>query len=182
MNKKDLIIKVGAGILALVAIAVGVFIFTDKKEKELTDAEKFKQEYESLNNTVREGTKNTYSAITIPKENPIKYVPVKETIDLLSSDDAIIYVGANWCPWCRGAIVPLIDVVNNYNIKNLYYLNLDDDKSLFEVQDKKLVETREGTKEYYELLEKLNKYLRDYTITEDKATYDTKEKRIYQRW
>ena len=159
MNKKETIIKVVAGITALVAIAVGVFIFTtkggkgeEKKETPSKDAVKFKEDYESLNNTVREGTDKTYSAITIPEINPIKYVSVKETIDLLSSDDAIIYAGANWCPWCRGAIVPLLDVAINYNVKNLYYLNLDNDKSLFEIQNKKLVQTKEGTEEYYDLL------------------------------
>ncbi len=187
MNKKETIIKVVAGVTALVAIAVGVFIFTtrggkdeEKKETPSKDAVKFKEDYESLNNTVREGTDKTYSAITIPEINPIKYVSVKETIDLLSSDDAIIYAGANWCPWCRGAIVPLLDVAINFNIKNLYYLNLDNDKSLFEVQNKKLVQTKKGTEEYYDLLEKLDEYLREYTLTEGNKTYKTGEKRIYQ--
>ena len=182
MNKKNIIMIV-VGILVVIALVVGgILLFTNKKEEEKPseDAVKFKEEYEGLNDTVREGTKNTYSAITIPEFNPIKYVSVKEVIDLLDSDDAIIYAGANWCPWCRGAITPLLDVVKDYNVKKLYYLNLDDDKSLFEIQNKKLVQTREGTDDYYELLDKLDEYLREYTLTENKKTYKTGEKRIYQ--
>lgn len=182
MNKKKVIMIV-VGILVVITLVVGgILLFTNKKEveKPSPDALKFKEEYESLNDTVREGTKNTYSAITIPEFNPIKYVSVKEVIDLLDSDDAVIYAGANWCPWCRGAITPLLDVVKDYNVKKLYYLNLDDDKSLWEVQNKKLVQTREGTDDYYELLDKLDEYLREYTLTENNKTYKTGEKRIYQ--
>ena len=91
MEKRETIIKVAVSIVALVAIAVGIFIFSDKEEEKKEtpskDAVKFKEEYESLNEQVREGTQNTYSAITIPEINPIKYVSVKETINLLTSDD-----------------------------------------------------------------------------------------------
>ncbi len=182
MNKKKIIIILIGVLVAIALVVGGILLFTNKKEEEKpsADALKFKEEYESLNETVREGTESTYSAITIPEFNPIKYVSVKEVIDLLESDAAIIYAGANWCPWCRGAVSPLLDVVKNYNVKTLYYLNLDNDKSLFEVQNKKAVQTREGTEDYYELLEKLDKYLEEYTLTQNKKTYKTGEKRIYQ--
>lgn len=181
----------GAVVIALVALIVVLCtrsqnqddggIGDDQVSAEMTDAQRFKEAYESLNDTVREGTNYVYSPIDIPENNPIKYVTVAEALEVLDKPEAVLYVGASWCPWCRGAVPVLLDVAKEYNVKELYYLNLDDDKSLFEVQNGELVETRHGSEDYYKLLNKLAGQLQDYIITgSDGQKYDTGEKRIYQ--
>lgn len=177
--KKSLILIIST-ILVLGLCVGGYFLLRDKPQSTITDATKFKEEYESLNDTVVGTTNKKYNNVVIPEDNKIKYVTVKETIDLLDDDKAIIYVGANWCPWCRNALMPMFDVANSLNVDKIYYLNLDNDKSTYEIKDSKLVMTREGTKDYYDLLNRLNQYLRDYILTDKEGnSYDTNEKRIY---
>ncbi len=176
MNKKYLI----GGVIFLVLLIISFFIVKYELDRKNSDAYRFKEEYESLNNTVRESDGATYNNLTIDSENPIKYVSVKEAIEVLDKEQAILYVGANWCPWCRNAVPVLLDVAKKYNIDTIYYLNLDNDKSTYEVEDKKLKETKHGTAEYYELLEKLDSVLKEYTIEgTDGKKYKTGEKRIY---
>ena len=144
------------------------------------DAMKFKEEYEALNNTTREGTDNVYHAIEIPETNPIKYLTVSEAIDVIQNQSGIFYVGAPWCPWCRNAVPVLLEIANNRGVDTIYYLELDDVKSLYEVQDGELVQTREGTEGYYTLLNLLGDKLREYTLTDDDGNeYDAGETRIY---
>ena len=151
-----------------------------EKEENKIDAIKFKEEYESLNDMVRESDGAKYNNVSIDKNNPIKYVTVDETIKLLDSKKAIIYVGANWCPWCRNMIDPMLDVAKKLNIETIYYLELDDDKSNYEIQNNELKQINKGSKSYYELLDKLKDYLRDYELTDsDGKIYSTGEKRIY---
>lgn len=47
----------------------------------------------------------------------------------------------------------MLDAAKKLNIKTIYYLNLDNDKSKFKIEDDKLVETNHGTDEYYQLLD-----------------------------
>ena len=177
MKKKQIIIFLVIAVLIVMTV-VGILLFKNNKSNN-EDAIKFKEEYEALNGTVREGTNNKYRDIKISKNNPIKYVDTKETLKVLKSEKAIIYVGAEWCPWCRNAVPVLFEVAKSYDVKTIYYLDLDDEKSLFEVKDGKVKETRHGTDSYYDLLEKLDSVLDNYTLTEDEKTYETGEKRIY---
>lgn len=182
MNKKLFIILV---IILVGGIGIGLFILNDKEpslyvEKPSEDALKFKEEYESLNGTKRESDGAIYQDIKIDENNPVKYVNAKEALEVLKNKTAIMYVGANWCPWCRNAVPVLFEVAKAKNIETIYYLNLDDEKDSFEVKKGKLEKVTEGTDDYYKLLEFLNDYLEDYIITDSKGKkYDTKEKRIY---
>ena len=147
---------------------------------EQTDAIKFKKEYESLNNTIRESDGATYNNVTISEENPIVYIDTKKALELLESDKAIIYIGANWCPWCRNAVPVMLDVAVNLNVDKIYYLNLDNEKSNFKIENKTLIEINHGTEDYYKLLDALKDYLSDYILKdEDGNSYNTNEKRIY---
>ena len=161
-------------ILLLVAVLMSF------KFKQNSDAIKFKNEYEALNDTVRESDGATYNSVSIPKDNPIKYINSKEAIKIIEKDDAIIYVGAEWCPWCRNAVTVLFEIADKYDVQTIYYLNLDDEKSSYEVKDGKLVNTVKGSKDYYKLLDKLSDILSYYVLTDNEGNkYDTKEKRIY---
>lgn len=181
MENKKLIAASIAGILVVaVIVAVGVTRFKkENKPAGVSEAMKFKESYESLNNTKRSDGA-TYNNVSIDENNPIKYVSAKEALEILKKDEgAIMYVGANWCPWCRNAVPVLFEVAKRKSVNTIYYLELDDEKSLFEVKDGELIKTREGTEDYYKLLDFLKDNLRDYTLTKDGKTYDTKEKRIY---
>lgn len=151
-----------------------------EKKETISDALKFKQEYEALNNTVRESDGANYNNVEIPEDNPIVYVTCEKALEVLDSDNAILYIGAEWCPWCRNAVTVLFEVAKEHNVDKIYYLNLDKDKSNFEIQDGKLVTLNKGSEDYYKLLGKLNSHLVDYVLTDkDGKKFETGEKRIY---
>lgn len=176
MNKKNnnmyLILTV------LVVFVVLVFVLLVKTNS--NDALKFKKEYESLNGTIRKSDGEKYNSIIIDKDNPIKYIDCEKALDVIEKENAIIYVGAEWCPWCRNAVPVLFEVAKDFGVDTIYYLNLDDEKSQYEVKDGKLVKTTNGSKSYYKLLDKLENRLSDYTLKDDKGNVlNTNEKRIY---
>jgi len=173
MNNKKIIIT---SILIIVLIIVFSVILINKDN----DALKFKKEYESLNGSFRKNDGEKYNDIKISKDNPIKYISVKEALEILEEDKAIIYIGASWCPWCRNAVPVLFEVAKYYKVDTVYYLELDDEKSLFEIKDDELVKTVNGTKEYYKLLDKLSERLDDYELKDENGkVFNTNEKRIY---
>ncbi len=178
MAKKKIYLTLTIVILVLI-ITGGYFLITNMKGKN-NDALKFKDSYESLNNTVRKSDGATYNNVNIDKKNPIKYVSVDEALDLFDDKKAIIYIGANWCPWCRNMLLPMFDVAKKLDIDTIYYLELDDDKSNYEIQDGILQKVSNGSESYYKLLDKLKDYLRDYELKDNNGkTYSTGEKRIY---
>ena len=172
-NKSFLII---ISILVLLVLGISIFLIISNNN----DGMKFKKEYESLNDTVRESDSAKYNNVYIDKKNPIKYINSSEAVDIINNDDAVIYVGANWCPWCRNAIPVLFEAAKNNGIDTIYYLNLDDEKSNFEIKNGKLEKINEGTKDYYKLLDKLDNVLEEYVLTDEEGNeFKTGEKRIY---
>lgn len=152
---------------------------TVKKEK--SDAIKFKEEYEKLNDTIRESDGALYNNVSIDEKNPIKYIGAKEAVEIIKNKTGVIYFGASWCPWCRNAIQVLFDVAKKRNIDVIYYVDMDKVRNIYEVREGELIKTQEEQEGYYDLLEALDSILGDetYTLTSDGQTYDTKEKRIY---
>ena len=189
-RSRNIVIVVVAAIVAMILLGVGIFFIIrgsqnsqqDEvvEEVELSDGAKFKQSYESLNGITRDGSDVAYNSIEISEDNPIVYIDVKEALDLLKSNQAIIYVGANWCPHCRNSVPALLDVAKQYDLDKVYYLELDDVKSQYEWQDDQAVKTKDGTEEYYALLGVLAERLNDFTIKDDAGNdQSTGEKRIY---
>lgn len=176
MNKKTILTITSIIVILLIVTLLALFL----NQNNNSDALKFKKEYESLNNIKKENSDVKYNSISIDENNPIKYVDTKEALKVLDMDNVILYVGANWCPWCRNAVPVLFEVSKKYKVDTIYYLNLDDEKSSFEIKDGKLVKTVDGTESYYELLDRLSDRLRDYKLSDkDNNEYDTGEKRIY---
>lgn len=188
MKKK----KIWGVVLAIIVIAVAVgtcaWLVAKNEPKdpepvaekvEKTDAQRFKESYESLNATIRESDGATYQSITIDENNPIKYVSIGEMLEVMDKEDAVIYVGANWCPWCRNAVPVLLEVAREFGLKNLYYVELDDEKSVFEIRDGKLVKTKEGSAAYYKLLERLGERFGQYSLKDEEGKeYPTGETRM----
>lgn len=185
-----------AGILLIIVLVAGFFLYQYKQDElekdkvievEITEDEKnFKEEYESLNGTIRStGIEN--KTIEIPEDNNVEYITMQEAADILSSGSGVVYFGFAACPWCRNLTPILINTIKTTNLDKIYYVNVkpDDDsrkdlRGQFKVENKKVVVDVPAADGYYQVLEKLDEYLNDYKIT-DKVTnkkYDTNVKRL----
>ncbi len=111
MNKKKLMLVID---ILLGAILVGVMAFGIYQYLK-SDGEKFKAEYEALN--------NENVNINISKNNPIKYVTLDEVFDIIQNKTGVIYFGFPGCPWCRNMIPVLFEAAKNNNIDTIYYFN-----------------------------------------------------------
>lgn len=160
-------------VIAVSALAIiCLLVVTIKYTNEETDAIRFKEEYEALNDK-KDG--NEYINVDIDKENPIVYADAEKVIDLIKNDTAVIYFGFPECPWCRNAIPVLLDATKELGIDKIYYYNalsIRDKKSLDE--NGNIVVEDEGTKEYEELVELLYDYLPIYDGLNDNTI-----KRLY---
>ena len=134
MNKKKLMLVID---ILLGAILVGVMTFGIYQYLK-SDGEKFKAEYEAVN--------NENVNINISKNNPIKYVTLDEVFDIIQNKTGVIYFGFPGCPWCRNMIPVLFEAAKNNNIDTIYYFNPRNVK-------------KSDNDEYNKLKEILNEYL-----------------------
>ena len=82
--EKDQKILIGIIVsIFIVAIGVGIFLYLKKDNNNISDALKFKNEYESYNGKTYDGTEIEYINLEIPKDNLFKYTPEKEAVDIL---------------------------------------------------------------------------------------------------
>jgi thiol-disulfide isomerase/thioredoxin len=172
-------------ILLLLAfmIFVGILTFKDKNNQETisnSDAIIFKNEYESLNNVVREKDGKTIKELSIASDNPVDIVTEEEVIDILENGTGLIYMGFPDCPWCRSMLPVLLQTLDNVGIDKLYYINISSIRDTLTLNDKNKVEVEEsGTDAYYKMLELMDDVLEPYYLTNsDGKKVDTKEKRI----
>lgn len=169
--------------IILMAILLGLLIMVmaikgqdlvKKIPNSIKDALKFKDEYESLNDKDNSyGGK--YLSIKISENNVIKYATFEEIIDLIDHGTGVIYFGFPECPWCRNAVPVLLEAAESTGIDTIYYFNavdIRDQKSLD--ANGEIITTKEGTKEYKQILKKLDKYLLPYDGLNDDSI-----KRLY---
>ncbi len=144
-----------------------------------SDALKFKEEYESIN-----GKKTDHGVtrtLNIAKDNPFVYSTAKEINSKIDKKDTfIVYFGFKECPWCRSIMEQFIKVAKDNNVNTIYYVDVLNIRDVKEVKDGEVVTTKEGDKDYMELIEKIGNVLEGYTLTEANGNkVDTGEKRIY---
>ena len=164
MKKRIVIIIV---LILMILITCLIINIKNKTNIEESDAIKFKNEYESLN--------NTSIKVNISEDNIIEYANYNETINLIKNETAIIYFGFSNCLWCRNAIPVLLDAAKELSIEKIYYFNalsIRDEKELD--KNGNIVVKKEGTNEYKELVKLLYDYLPVY-----KGLNDDKIKRLY---
>lgn len=178
--------KMFLGIILLLfafMLFIGILAFQDKKEVIVgsTDAILFKNEYESLNNVVREKDGKTIKELSISSTNPVDILTEEETVSLLENGTGILYFGFADCPWCRSLLPTLLSTLDNMSIDRLYYLNIGSIRDTLALDEKNKVEVKEeGTKGYYKILELMDGVLEPYYLTtSDGKKIDTKEKRLY---
>ena len=129
-----------------------------------SDNAKFMKEYESLNNTKAPyGDNEDYREISISEDNPFVYSSAKEIVNMIDNKETFyVYFGSAHCPWCRSVIEQAIKTANKNNIKKIYYVNIwkgfheEILRDTYELDDNnEPKKAKDGTDEYYKLLDKL---------------------------
>ncbi len=185
-------------IILFLIVAVGIiYIFSELyTESEIDDAKnnedaiKFKEEYEKLND-VSAGEDKKYRSLEISDENPFIYSTEEDIVKRIDDKETfVVYFGFSDCPWCRSVINPLIESATKNDIEKIYYVDIKSIRDTYVLDDKHSpIRSIEGTKGYYDLLDRMNNILDDYgdltyTYTTKKKKTKTKsvkveEKRIY---
>lgn len=144
------------------------------------DSRRFQEEYESLNLVLRKNSSTDfYRAVMINADNPIQYVTAAEALEILEHETAFLYMGAPWCPWCRNIVPVMLEAAGEKGVDPIYYLDLTDERDVFQYENGKLSRSAEGTEAYFKLLRKLDVYLEPYVVRDkDGRAHDTQEKRI----
>lgn len=191
MNKKTRTIIFIICLFLLVSFGI-IYIFSELYAEHdipittVTDAYKFKNEYESVNDQETSSGKKIRN-LTIADNNPFVYKTPEELVKMIEDKKTfVVYFGFSTCPWCRSVINSLVDASLEKDVKKIYYVDVKEIRDKFELNDNnEAVRTKEGTEAYYKLLELLNPVLQDYSP----LTYETKkgktkevkidEKRIY---
>lgn len=137
------------------------------------DADRFQSEYESLNGKDN-GYGGKYLEISIPIDNKIEYVNSTRVKQVLTNGTGIIYFGFPECPWCRNIIPTLLDVANEYDVDILYLNNKAERDTIKLGEDGKVKMEKEGSKDYYEILDLLGEKASVYDGLNDETI-----KRIY---
>jgi thiol-disulfide isomerase/thioredoxin len=170
----------------LLVLFVAIILLTgcSKKESEVveTDATKFKEEYESLNGTINESSGSEIRTISISEDNPIIYKEAGDIVSAIENKETfLVYFGFASCPWCRSVVPTMLSVASNLGIKKIYYVDVSEIRDTLTLDDNnKVVESKKGTDDYYELLDLLSSVLSDYKLTTSSGKkVNTKEKRIY---
>ena len=174
MKKK--IIWIAAAII--IAAVVFGFIHKMRSDYKKTDAYKFKQEYESLNNQDN-GHGNKYRKLNISSDNRIVYATAEEIVKKTENKETfVVYFGFAKCPWCRSMVENLVDLSRAYNI-TVYYVDVLEIRDTIEYVDGELKTTKEGDENYMKLIELYGDVLDDYKVKNGEESIETGEKRIY---
>ncbi len=181
MEKSNKIYFIIIIVCALSVIGLCVYAIANHKEIKVTDAVKFKQEYESLNGLVNETNEKEYLNVEIEEENPIVYKSGQEILDIMKNEDAIIYFGFAACPWCRNAVPVLLETAKELNVDKIYYVDILDMRDTYKFSGSiEPEQTKKGTDAYYSILKILDKKLEEFYVTDDAGNmYDTGVKRLY---
>lgn len=124
----------------------------------------------------------------IDKNNPYVYSNAKEILEKINNKETFyVYFGSSYCPWCRSVIEKSIESAEKNNIKKIYYVDIWNGfhneilRDTYKLNDENKAEKeKDGTKEYYKLLEKFDNLLEDYTLaTDDGEEVKVGEKRIF---
>ena len=181
MEKSNKIYMIVIFVCAALVIGLCGYAIINHKDEKISDAIKFKNEYETLNGVVNEATDNKYIEVNIDEENPMVYKTGKEILDVLKNEDAIIYFGFAACPWCRNAVPVLLDAAKELNVDKIYYVDILDIRDTYKFSGSiEPEQTKKGTDAYYEILKFLDKKLEKFYVKDEAGNmYDTGVKRLY---
>lgn len=180
MDKKNKILLIFLIVLTILVVGLCTYaVINNKKNNKNTDAIKFHNEYSKLNGKINELNGKNYVNVSISDTNTVKYVTEKKAVDLLENGIGIMYFGFSTCPWCRSLVSTLTKICEEKD-ETIYYLDVLDIRSTFELQDGKINKIKDGTKNYYRLLELLDSELEEFYLEDEAGNrYDAEEKRLY---
>ncbi len=164
-------------VIIIMTIIFSLFLLTGCGK---TDAQKFKEEYESINNEEIYG--NKARELNIDKDNNIVYKTDQEIVDMIKNKETfVVYFGFAKCPWCRSVLPSLLEVSKDLGLDKLYYVDVSEIRDTLEVNDdNEVVTTKEGSEAYHELLKLLDSVLDDYMLEgKDGEEVNAYEKRIF---
>lgn len=156
-------------------------------ETTLTDATKFKEEYESLNETTN-SSGSEYRTISISEKNPFIYATAEEIVKKIENNETFyVYFGSKHCAWCRSVIEKAIEVSKENDIEKIYYVEIWDGdhieilRDTYKLNDEGKPElVSNGGKGYKQLLEYFDNVLSNYTLTDKNGNkVSVGEKRIF---
>lgn len=166
-NKKMLLLMV-VGFLVIIGIIL-LIVFGKDHFFKYSDAKKFENEYEKLNDELTDDGKK-YPEVDIPSDNIIKYSNIDEILKIFNDrGNAVIYLGYPTCLYCRSAIEVLCDAASETDLDIIYYLDVEDVWNVKKTdENNKVVVVKEAHEKYDELLDILGDNLTEnYVITDN---------------
>lgn len=173
--------KKNIGKIIAVVVLVGILLVLSFVINPKTDPIKFKEEYETLNGKLNAAGTKVYSDLKLSKTNTVKYGSEEAIIDLIKNGTGVVYFGFPTCPWCRTMVPVLLELAEEENVL-VHYLNISGIRSSYVLEEDETKAKLEyvGTDNYYILLELLDSYLEDYTLTNKAGEkIKTGEKRLF---
>lgn len=168
MKKKNILILLGVVILVILIIS-SYFIFF-KKDKDITDAEKFAKEYTKLSS-----------------DNVFTYKSLKEVNKILEKGTGVVYLGFPECPWCQEYVKYVNEVAKKVGLDKVYYFNIREDRTnntedyqtTIKLLRDYLPTDEEGNPRVYvpliAVIQNGKVVITDYETAEDTKGYDTPE-------
>lgn len=166
----------------IIVLILFTIIFVSGCFNKSDDALKFKEEYEIINGKAIENTDKITRTISIDEDNPFVYKTPEDIVKAMKNNESfLVYFGFATCPWCRSVVPSLTKVAKDLEMDKIYYVDVLEIRSKLSIdKDSNITTEKEGTKEYYELLELMDNVLSDYILTNsDGNKVSMGEKRIY---
>lgn len=141
------------------------------KDDEISDSDKFIEEYESLNGQLDRTGLYMLPELDLPERVPFDYEDMEDIEELLTEDSGVLYVGFPSCPWCRQLVPALIYAWYRTNSnEDITYMNIYDLRPTRSVDEEgNLTETVPPSPEYARLVELLYDHLRPFTGAKDET-------------
>lgn len=101
---------------------------TDANAQNLTDTEKFIEQYESYNlqSYLQNNRSKLHRSVTLNHDANIAYITYKDAIEKLNNGDSfVLYYGWPTCPYCRATVEPLLNASAEMQ-ETIYVIELPD--------------------------------------------------------
>lgn len=177
MKKENKIIVSLIVLFSLITVFYCVYLVINRDLK-ISDAIKFRNEFMNLNDKINLDNDKQYLNVSISNTNTVKYTTEDEIINILEKGNGLIFLGDATSSWCRSIVSTLTEIAEQEK-ETIYYFDISNIRSLFELDNDKISKVKDGTKGYYKILKLLEDYLEDFYITDELGNhYNTGEKRL----
>jgi len=178
-DKKGKFLFLGIGVLLLVVICGMIYFVVQKDSIRENDALRFKKEYEKFNCTPELNCK--FLEISVSRDNPIVYSSYEEIFKVIDEGTGVIFFGTPDCDWVRQLVPVMLDASLEVGLGRIYYLDNHEDRNTLVLEDNGEVKLeKEGSEEYFQLLEKIDSVASHYRVYDmDGKRKELEDKRLY---